>query len=83
MSADYWEMDHMFVECRFDEVDTWLDAINVEDLTPVEIVTILAVSKPAEYELTRRDAFLARAEPKLFELLQDDARTERLLKFRR
>jgi len=65
----------------FQFVDNWFDHADLDALSPTSIVGALSISYWGKKELTRREAFLQRAEIVLKEKLGEE-RAEKLL-FRR
>lgn len=63
-------------------VDNWFDYADLDALSPTSIIGALSISYWGKKELTRRDAFLQRAEVVLKEKLGEE-RAEKLLKNRR
>lgn len=63
-------------------VDSWFDHADLDALSPTSIIGALSISYWGKKELTRRDAFLQRAEIILKAKLGEE-RAEKLLKNRR
>lgn len=63
-------------------VDNWFDHADLDALAPVSIIGALSITFWGKKELTRRDAFLQRAEIVLKDKLGEE-RAEKLLKNRR
>ena len=66
---------------EFNLVDDWFDHADLDALSPTSIIGALSITYWGKKELTRRDAFLQRAEIVLKEKLGEE-RAEKLL-FRR
>ncbi len=66
---------------EFDIVDFWLEHAELDQLSDTAIIGALSMTFHGKHELTKRDGFLARAEPHLKKNLGEE-RAEKLL-FRR
>lgn len=66
----------------FTFVDGWLDRADLDVLSPTSIIGALSITYWGKKDLTRRDAFLQRAEIVLKDKLGEE-RAEKLLKNRR
>lgn len=69
-------------EGNFDYVDKWMDHVDVESLADVSILGVLTITFWGKDKLSRRDAFLQRAEIILKQRLGEE-RAEKLLVRRR
>lgn len=67
----------------YSTVDHMLDHAPLESMTPTAILAVLGITKHGDIYLTRREAFLARAEPVFRAKIGDDARADKLLENRR
>lgn len=67
---------------EFDIVDFWLEHADITLMSDAAIIGALSMTFHGKHELTKRDSFLARAEPHLKKNLGEE-RANKLLKYRR
>ena len=67
---------------EFHIVDFWLEHAELEQISDAGIIGVLSMTFHGKHELTKRNGFLARAEPILKKNLGEE-RAEKLLKHRR
>lgn len=65
--------DDMFLEGRFAEADTLMDALEIESYGSDVLVSILSITYPARPHLKRRHEMVTRIAKRLYELCPDRA----------
>jgi hypothetical protein len=75
-------LERLLSDSRFQSVDYFLEQVDLMCLSAEGIVTVAAITFHGKASLRLRDAFMARAEPRLIELV-GATRAENLLQRRR